>query len=356
VEDVVTSGGSVLETAEAVRAANLKVDTAVVLLDREQGGKAMLAAQGITLHAVCTVTQVLDILTAEGRLSSEQAARVREFVGCVQFEPAPTKPPRSIASLPFNQRAAEATSPVARRLFEVMERKRSNLCVAADVTTAHELVALTRAVASEICCLKTHVDTLVDFSPSLISQLQELAVEHDFLLFEDRKFADIGNTVKLQYAQGVYQIAEWADIVTVHAVPGPGIIQGLAEVAGERCRGGLLLANMSSKGNLATASYADAAYSMAETYPSFIAGFIATQRHPSVAVGQVLMTPGVQLTEGKDTLGQQYLTPTEVVERRGCDVVIVGRGIYRAQDPTAAAKEYRDLAWSAYQRRCEADN
>ena len=49
VEDVVSTGGSILETAQVLRNEKLHVDSAIVLLDRLQGGRDNLEGQGIKL-------------------------------------------------------------------------------------------------------------------------------------------------------------------------------------------------------------------------------------------------------------------------------------------------------------------
>jgi len=50
VEDVVTSGGAILDAARELRSAGATLGPVLCVIDRESGGAANLAADGLTLH------------------------------------------------------------------------------------------------------------------------------------------------------------------------------------------------------------------------------------------------------------------------------------------------------------------
>lgn len=250
----------------------------------------------------------------------------------------------------YPQRAKLCANPTAIRLLELMDKKETNLAIAADVITKKKLLEIADGLGPEICLLKTHIDIVGDFDADLIIELQRLSEKHNFLIFEDRKFADIGNTVKHQYRDGIYHIADWAHIVNAHSVPGPGIIEGLKEVGLKKGRGLVLLAEMSSKGTLAKGSYTEETLKMAEANKDFVIGFIA-MRQLTDDQCFINMTPGVQLSQGGDNLGQQYNTPENVIGKQKSDIIIVGRGIYESANPIAEARKYREAGWTAYKNR-----
>ncbi|MEO8402184.1 MAG: orotidine-5'-phosphate decarboxylase [Gammaproteobacteria bacterium] len=248
----------------------------------------------------------------------------------------------------YSERANSCRNVLAKKLLRLMDDKKSNLALSADVTTSEKLLSLADEIGPEICVLKTHIDIIEDFTPALTKQLISLAKKHQFILFEDRKFADIGNTVKLQYQKGIYHIADWADLINAHSLPGDGIVTGLSEVGIPKQRGLLLLAEMSSANNLFSTDYTQKTLAMAEQFPDFVIGFIA-QRKLADRPDWIYLTPGVQFSEKNDAHGQQYITPQKAIVENSTDIIIVGRGIIQANDPVSEARKYRDAAWLAYE-------
>lgn len=80
VEDLITSGSSILETIKPLEEVGLKVSDAVVLIDREQGGKARLASEGYTVHPVMKLNDILNILLQEEKISQGTYHKVTDFI------------------------------------------------------------------------------------------------------------------------------------------------------------------------------------------------------------------------------------------------------------------------------------
>ena len=71
-DDVVTTGKSLLEAAEAIRAEGGIVDDTVVLLDRQQGAGANLQKERVKLHAFTTMRRIGDKLLDLGTIDEGQ--------------------------------------------------------------------------------------------------------------------------------------------------------------------------------------------------------------------------------------------------------------------------------------------
>lgn len=68
-DDLVTSGDSIMQAITPLKAAGLQVQDAVVLVDRQQGGAEFLHREGYTLHAVITLDHLLLLLQENGRIT-----------------------------------------------------------------------------------------------------------------------------------------------------------------------------------------------------------------------------------------------------------------------------------------------
>ncbi|WP_254863808.1 orotate phosphoribosyltransferase [Halovivax gelatinilyticus] len=60
VEDIVTTGTSLVDAVEAVRAAGATVERALVVVDREEGGREAIEQAGVEMEALVTASELLE--------------------------------------------------------------------------------------------------------------------------------------------------------------------------------------------------------------------------------------------------------------------------------------------------------
>jgi orotate phosphoribosyltransferase len=67
VEDVVTSGGALLDSVDALRGAGLVVQTAVCIVDREEGGADALARRAVRLRPIFRASELLEAVKSPAK-------------------------------------------------------------------------------------------------------------------------------------------------------------------------------------------------------------------------------------------------------------------------------------------------
>jgi uridine monophosphate synthetase len=80
IDDLATTGGTKFEAIEKLTSAGLIVKDVVVLIDRESGAKEAMAAAGIHLHAVLTLSTLLEQWEIRGVLEKSKIEEIREFM------------------------------------------------------------------------------------------------------------------------------------------------------------------------------------------------------------------------------------------------------------------------------------
>ncbi len=79
-DDLLAGGGSILETAHQLGEAGLIVRDAVVLLDRQQGGRERLREEGINVVSLLSLEVLMNYLMSSGKISEDSYSRTMEYI------------------------------------------------------------------------------------------------------------------------------------------------------------------------------------------------------------------------------------------------------------------------------------
>ena len=218
------------------------------------------------------------------------------------------------------------TDIVKTRLKNLVE-ERGRLCFSADITDTEQLEETLDMVGPLISVCKIHSDIYEDES-TIRNIIVDAANEHGFLIMEDRKYVDISHITLQQYAY----VRDWVDMVTVMSTISEETILNMSGV--------MIVANMSNNNWDFTNWAKDLAIKCCDNVIGFITQKPIRNLFKLRDTENELsyfwnMTPGVSLNVSK-TRDQRYRSIDEI----DTDIIIVGRGIYKSDDPVSSALEY----------------
>ena len=81
VDDVTTTGGSVLNGIKSLKEANIKIEDAYVIVNRMEGADEALKEQGVTLHSLLNVLEITKALHEQNLIGDEILQKVQHQTG-----------------------------------------------------------------------------------------------------------------------------------------------------------------------------------------------------------------------------------------------------------------------------------
>jgi orotidine-5'-phosphate decarboxylase len=217
------------------------------------------------------------------------------------------------------------------------------LIVALDVPNALQGLALTEQLGDAVSFYKIGLGMLTGGGLALANELKQ---EHGKRIFLDMKLFDIGNTVE-NAVRGLAQFD--LDFLTVHG--DPHVVRAAKEGASGKDLKILAVTILTSlnrddldAGLIKAGDVQDLVIERAaKAFEAGADGVIASPQEAALiralpqSKGRLIVTPGVRPAGAELGDQKRVATPANAVSD-GADHIVVGRPIYRAEDPRAAAQ------------------
>jgi uridine monophosphate synthetase len=80
IDDLITDGGSKLETFSIYKEGGLQVSDTIVLIDREQGGKDRLGTEGYRLFSIISIFEILERMRETNQIDKTKCDDILDFL------------------------------------------------------------------------------------------------------------------------------------------------------------------------------------------------------------------------------------------------------------------------------------
>ena len=165
IEDLITTGSSILETSEELKKEGLIIKDTIVLIDRQYQNN--FKKYNIKLHSIFTIIEIVDFLYRNDKISLQIYNSIIYFI-------------KKNQKITYNNRKKFTNNDTLKKLYTIMEEKKTNLCLSVDLTKSQSILKLIEKCGKHICIVKTHIDIIEDFTWDFILKLTELSLKYNF--------------------------------------------------------------------------------------------------------------------------------------------------------------------------------
>ena len=343
VDDILSSGKSVKESVDILKEYNYEIAEVLVIVDREEGGYDELVRQGLKVRCLFKITDILNILLSKNLLGENQMNKCLNYIK----KEKDLDILKNQENIKLEDKLKLNDSLIYQKIINLMLTKKSNLAIALDYTNKDKILSSLDKIGKYAVIIKLHCDIIDDFDLDFVEKMLEKSNTYKFLIFEDRKFSEIGNIFHKQYTGGIYKIRNWTNIINFHLISGPKMLDMYKNTLNpNKARGGLLVAEMSTEDCLIDINYTEKNKQFADKYKECIFGFISQRKiHTN---NFIYMTPGIGIGKKKDSCNQTYTNPHQAIFENKTDIIIVGRNITQAEDIVEETIRYKSIGWNSY--------
>ena len=224
-EDVITTGASVLEAVEIIKNNGGVVKDIVCIFDREEEGEPVIKGHDINLHSVFSLSDLIRVLESEQmtdnlhleklKFHNEKYKKIQVDLHIENTEEFKKNERKEKLSRNYQELVENSFN---KRLLNVIKTKQTSVCLSLDTVTWNKGKSILESCAPYICMVKLHLDLLTDWNNTATQEILDMAKTHNFLIIEDSKLDDVPNIVESQVYGGLHSFGNWVDAVTLNTV------------------------------------------------------------------------------------------------------------------------------------------
>ena len=224
IEDVTTTGSSILESKQQLESEGLIVKTVVSVIDRRPE-LVVGVDMPIEIKSLLTLKDIFESIGIHedddkiDKLADKQADKQVDNIDKIDKQVDKQEKQEKHKSM----KGRSFNSTFATQLWNIMQTKKTNLCLSLD--SMDNIVSTLESVGDYICLLKLHCDISDSISSDDVSGnentlpyiIHRISRDKNFLILDDRKYADIGHIARQQLS---YCPLINVDSCTVHSIFG----------------------------------------------------------------------------------------------------------------------------------------